>query len=44
MPEKENIRVECPMCNTDFLTSADSEETQCPNCYFEFEIEAADAR
>ena len=38
--EKINIQVECPVCGTLFITSSDSDKTQCPNCDFEFELEA----
>ena len=40
IPEKQNVKVECPICGTEFITSSDSNETQCPNCDFIFELEA----
>lgn len=36
---KENVKVICPICKADFVTSTDSNETQCPACNFVFELE-----
>ena len=39
--ERLNVKVVCPICETEFLTSADSNKTKCPKCDFEFELEQA---
>ena len=39
MEERENVSVECPICETEFITSTDAKKTQCPVCEFVFELE-----